>query len=263
MDALLRSVECAICFNTFESPKNLQCSHTFCEACVVDAAKPPPNLQVVCAVCNNPTPLKGSDAHQGAASLPTNFQLQTVIDTLKAADLIVMRKQSRKEALPEIEKLFFDTYSVDADTFSANILPVLLKGGVKTEDDLSSLAGETDGHNILEALAEHIPPGKRALYRNFILSATPKKAEDKAKVPREYEDPLTDELMADPVLVEEDGRTYERSSIEKWFEACRKAAAAEPEAAGAEDCCGGGARRSGLTVPGTNQPCSGRLIQNR
>ena len=37
------------------------------------------------------------------------------------------------------------------------------------------------------------------------------------KIPDEFFCPITQEIMIDPVLIE-DGHTYERDSIEAWFE---------------------------------------------
>ncbi len=116
----------------------------FCEKCIAEYASSSP-LQMTCSLCDAKTSLLGKTVAEGAASLPTNYGLQNVIDML------------------------------------------LLK--------------------------------KR----------TPTKITKKFVVPREYEDPLTNVLMCDPVMLEEDGRTYERESIEKWFDTCREAAAAQPD----------------------------------
>lgn len=45
--------------------------------------------------------------------------------------------------------------------------------------------------------------------------------ESSPEPPPEFVDAISNELMLDPVLLLETGQTYERSSIEKWFQTCR------------------------------------------
>ena len=41
--------------------------------------------------------------------------------------------------------------------------------------------------------------------------------EAEAEFPREYFCPISNQLMKDPVVLEEDGHIYERKAIEKWL----------------------------------------------
>eukprot|EP00058_Branchiostoma_floridae_P017340 XP_002602828.1 hypothetical protein BRAFLDRAFT_99155 [Branchiostoma floridae] len=60
------SMSCGICLQPFKRPKILPCGHTFCEECLVEAARG----GLRCPTCRVRVPLKG-----GVAALPNNYQV--------------------------------------------------------------------------------------------------------------------------------------------------------------------------------------------
>ncbi|XP_035678798.1 E3 ubiquitin-protein ligase TRIM17-like [Branchiostoma floridae] len=60
------SMSCGICLQPFKLPKILPCGHTFCEECLVEAARG----GLRCPTCRNVVPIKG-----GVAALPNNYQV--------------------------------------------------------------------------------------------------------------------------------------------------------------------------------------------
>ena len=77
-------------------------------------------------------------------------------------------------------------------------------------------------------------------------------------------DPITDALMADPVVLVTDGNTYDRSTLDRYFKAQKEKieeqAAAESPAD--DTSCGAGSRIQ-LKSPLTNEPTDGRMAPNR
>ncbi|XP_078608632.1 tripartite motif-containing protein 2-like [Branchiostoma floridae x Branchiostoma japonicum] len=60
------SMSCGICLQPFKRPKVLPCGHTFCEECLVEAAKG----GLRCPTCRTVVAIKG-----GVAALPNNYQV--------------------------------------------------------------------------------------------------------------------------------------------------------------------------------------------
>ena len=65
-------LECSICLETYEDPRNLPCGHTFCLRCIQA------NANRTCALCNRPWSLPIG----GLQGLPKNFVLDSFISTL-------------------------------------------------------------------------------------------------------------------------------------------------------------------------------------
>lgn len=60
-----------------------------------------------------------------------------------------------------------------------------------------------------------ISGGALQLAHEFIEEAR-QRAQASSKIPEEYVDPISQELMSDPVITA-DGHTYERAGIERWL----------------------------------------------
>ena len=77
-------VECAICFNTIETPKMLPCQHTFClNPCLksmVDVLK----AKIKCAICRREVKLP----EEGLQNLPSNILLSNLIETLQETKIV-------------------------------------------------------------------------------------------------------------------------------------------------------------------------------
>ena len=72
---------------------------------------------------------------------------------------------------------------------------------------------EKDAIAKIDALAANPTPA---------LGASPRRVLRSSAAPSEYLCPISSELMTDPVMTD-DGQTYERAEIEKWFATARKA----------------------------------------
>jgi len=100
MSLVKRALECPICLEPFSNPKLLSCNHSYvnclilielyiknpprsrcCEVCIVEHACGNP-LVIACPVCRIDTILKGSSAAEGAATLPKNYAINSVVEAL-------------------------------------------------------------------------------------------------------------------------------------------------------------------------------------
>lgn len=78
---LVQAFDCAICMDRLDVPKLLKCHHSFCENCLdkLIVFKGDGSGTIICPFCNSVT---GIDADKTANDLPSNYQLQTVLDII-------------------------------------------------------------------------------------------------------------------------------------------------------------------------------------
>lgn len=76
MDRLEEELTCAICYDIFQDPRVLSCSHTFCRECLQGLLQPSPGEAVSCPSCRARVAIPAA----GPQALPTNFALKAVID---------------------------------------------------------------------------------------------------------------------------------------------------------------------------------------
>ena len=71
--------ECSICHETFEKPKMLRCTHSFCNNCLCDLMKGNPNSKKICCpLCRQDTVLP----RNGTEGLKTNFPLFSLVEDI-------------------------------------------------------------------------------------------------------------------------------------------------------------------------------------
>ncbi|NWT85943.1 TRI59 protein, partial [Lanius ludovicianus] len=79
MDPLEEELTCAICYDIFEEPRVLPCSHTFCQACLQALLQPsecPSGRCLRCPTCR----AVGAVPAAGPEALPLDFALKAVIE---------------------------------------------------------------------------------------------------------------------------------------------------------------------------------------
>lgn len=80
MDGLEEELTCAICYDIFEEPRVLPCSHTFCRVCLQDLVQPsdefPSGKCLSCPTCMALVAVPAA----GPKALPINFALKAVIE---------------------------------------------------------------------------------------------------------------------------------------------------------------------------------------
>ncbi|NXB64592.1 TRI59 protein, partial [Struthidea cinerea] len=80
MDRLEEELTCAICYDIFEEPRVLPCSHTFCRVCLQDLLQPsaefPSGRCLSCPTCRAVVAVPAA----GPKALPLNFALKAVIE---------------------------------------------------------------------------------------------------------------------------------------------------------------------------------------
>ncbi|NXY10432.1 TRI59 protein, partial [Pteruthius melanotis] len=80
MDRLEEELTCAICYDIFEEPRVLPCSHTFCRPCLQDLLQPsaevPGGMCLSCPSCRALVAIPEA----GPEALPINFALKAVIE---------------------------------------------------------------------------------------------------------------------------------------------------------------------------------------
>jgi hypothetical protein len=75
--------------------------------------------------------------------------------------------------------------------------------------------------------------------------------------PPEFIDPISDEIMVDPVMLLETGQTYERASIQRWFQTCQPDNCRDPltgtvlKSTEVRSCCGCAVRAAGVCGGGS------------
>ncbi|NWW27102.1 TRI59 protein, partial [Falcunculus frontatus] len=80
MERLEEELTCAICYEIFEEPRVLPCSHTFCRPCLQGLVEPsdefPSGRSLSCPTCRALLPVPAA----GPQALPINFALKAVIE---------------------------------------------------------------------------------------------------------------------------------------------------------------------------------------
>ncbi|KAM4771125.1 tripartite motif-containing protein 59 [Rhinophrynus dorsalis] len=89
MDNFEEELTCSICYNIFDDPRILPCSHTFCKNCLENVIRSsdgyiwrPSIMRLKCPSCRNISELSTS----GILSLPINFALKSIIEKYKTDD---------------------------------------------------------------------------------------------------------------------------------------------------------------------------------
>ncbi|XP_071482691.1 uncharacterized protein [Diadema antillarum] len=79
-EVISQDLECPICLTLFNQPKELACSHTFCEDCLEYIFQDQPNQRTLkCPVCRRGTPLPSG----GVGKLQTNEPVSSLLEALK------------------------------------------------------------------------------------------------------------------------------------------------------------------------------------
>nr|XP_054762119.1 tripartite motif-containing protein 2-like [Lytechinus pictus] len=74
-----QSTECPVCLSTFNDPKILSCSHTFCKTCLDNLLECQGNCQIRCPVCRAVTQVPNQDV----GKLQVNLALKSLIEDMK------------------------------------------------------------------------------------------------------------------------------------------------------------------------------------
>nr|XP_054761611.1 LOW QUALITY PROTEIN: tripartite motif-containing protein 45-like [Lytechinus pictus] len=74
-----QSTECPVCLSTFNDPKILSCSHTFCKTCLDNLLECQGNCQIRCPVCRAVTQVPNQDV----GKLQVNFALKSLIEDME------------------------------------------------------------------------------------------------------------------------------------------------------------------------------------
>ncbi|XP_063960506.1 E3 ubiquitin-protein ligase TRIM45-like [Lytechinus pictus] len=74
-----QSTECPVCLSTFNDPKILSCSHTFCKTCLDNLLECHGNCQIRCPVCRAVTQVQNQDV----GKLQVNLALKSLIEDMK------------------------------------------------------------------------------------------------------------------------------------------------------------------------------------
>ncbi|XP_063961059.1 E3 ubiquitin-protein ligase TRIM45-like [Lytechinus pictus] len=74
-----QSTECPVCLSTFNDPKILSCSHTFCKTCLDNLLECQGNCQIRCPVCRAVTQVPNQDV----GKLQVNLALKSLIEDME------------------------------------------------------------------------------------------------------------------------------------------------------------------------------------
>ncbi|XP_063960424.1 uncharacterized protein LOC129268484 [Lytechinus pictus] len=74
-----QSTECPVCLSTFNDPKILSCSHTFCKTCLDNLLECHGNCQIRCPVCRAVTQVPNKDV----GKLQVNLALKSLIEDME------------------------------------------------------------------------------------------------------------------------------------------------------------------------------------
>lgn len=118
--------------------------------------------------------------------------------------------------------------SIDKERFGKyKDLKQTLEGEQLTGSDLEGITEQnlkefgitkfSDKKLLFHRIQSILPKDKKAETARSTVCTTTKKVEDE-DVPDQFLDPITYELMEDPVLCTKSGHTYERKTIELWIE---------------------------------------------
>ena len=80
MEGEIEGLECSLCFDLLEEPKQLSCSHTFCQKCLSKWYHCETTVdQISCVLCREITHVKDGDV----SNLQTNIQAQSMVDDFR------------------------------------------------------------------------------------------------------------------------------------------------------------------------------------
>ncbi|XP_053315524.1 tripartite motif-containing protein 59 [Spea bombifrons] len=89
MDHFEEELTCSVCFNIFDDPRILPCSHTFCRSCLENVINSLDSfvfrlsiVRLKCPSCRNITELSPG----GVNALPINFALKSIVEKYKMED---------------------------------------------------------------------------------------------------------------------------------------------------------------------------------
>ncbi|XP_068137034.1 tripartite motif-containing protein 59 [Hyperolius riggenbachi] len=93
MEHLKEDLACPVCFNIYEDPRLLKCSHTFCRSCLENILRSSDSYlwrlsggRLKCPSCRDIT-----DTSAGVGSLPINFALKSIVDKYKSTNSFFLR----------------------------------------------------------------------------------------------------------------------------------------------------------------------------
>ncbi|XP_077344188.1 tripartite motif-containing protein 59 [Lithobates pipiens] len=85
MDHLIEDLTCSVCFNIYDDPRILKCSHTFCKNCLENINRSSDSYvwrisvgRLKCPTCRGIT-----DVTLGVHTLPINFALKSIVEKFK------------------------------------------------------------------------------------------------------------------------------------------------------------------------------------
>ncbi|KAM9316122.1 tripartite motif-containing protein 59 [Gastrophryne carolinensis] len=88
MDHFIEDLTCSVCFNIFDDPRLLKCSHTFCKNCLESILRSSDSYlwrlsggRLKCPTCRNLT-----DLPIGVHSLPVNFALKSIVEKYRTSN---------------------------------------------------------------------------------------------------------------------------------------------------------------------------------
>ncbi|XP_040205210.1 tripartite motif-containing protein 59 [Rana temporaria] len=86
MDHLIEDLTCSVCFNIYDDPRILKCSHTFCKSCLENINRSSDSYvwrislgRLKCPTCRGIT-----DVSIGVHTLPINFALKSIVEKFKS-----------------------------------------------------------------------------------------------------------------------------------------------------------------------------------
>ena len=111
-------VECAICFNTIETPKMLPCQHTFCLNPCLKSMVDVPKAKIKCAICRREVKLPGD----GLQNLPSNILLSNLIETLQETKIVDENEDTKPSAPPMTEIVNDFDFGMKCNVANGNII---------------------------------------------------------------------------------------------------------------------------------------------
>ena len=90
-----RVLQCPVCSELISDPKQLSCTHTFCNKCLNDILKSSSQNYLTCPICRNETSVKGGNV----SNLNTNFPLKSLIDDVRNCEQLCEMCDSNSRAV--------------------------------------------------------------------------------------------------------------------------------------------------------------------
>ncbi|CAI9619465.1 unnamed protein product [Staurois parvus] len=85
MDHLIEDLTCSVCFNIYDDPRLLKCSHTFCKNCLENIIRSSDSYfwRISIGALKCPTCRGITDVSIGVHTLPINFALKSIVEKFK------------------------------------------------------------------------------------------------------------------------------------------------------------------------------------